>query len=185
MKNFSWEPCESHARLIHPPDLQNYMTDSTKCQEAVMMFAQKHRSSILGSDLQVLKRNASLSNDAFNPTPAGKRAQAGNAARPSYSSSVNNQPSSSQSNSKKSTTKSVGANHSASSKSSAHSTPKPGASAPVAAVRGQSLTVKKGVVNKGAKQQDPAHAALNAFDSRVFNCQYCGKVWCLNAQWLR
>lgn len=172
--------------------MQNYMTDSTKCQVAVRRFVEAHRKSFLGSDLKVLKRNDPFSDDALNPS-SGKKATTATPTAPKSSTGASSQGNGK--NSKSFAAKvggTTGSQNSISASASAQSTAqsskttnkknsssaaKPAKQAPAAYGSGQSLTVKKGAVHKGIHQEiDPAHAAVAAFDSTVFNCLSCGKV---------
>lgn len=165
------------------------MTDSVKCQEAVQSFAQAQRKSILGDNLKVLKRNDPFADDALNPS--GNKPPSHIAAVPS--SDTPSQPPGCTGNIKNSRSfsskvggpsRSQTTSTSTASTGQASKTGKTGKKNSVASskqapaqVSGQSLTVKKGVVHKGgSKQIDPAHAAVAAFHSTVFNCLSCGKV---------
>lgn len=168
--------------------LQNYMTDSVKCQEAVQSFAEAHRKSVLGSDLKVLKRNDTFSDDALNPS-AGRNSQAVSLPSAAANSPVGSSASSSkQALSKGSEQRSTSFATKAASRAQANAksckadTTSPSRLAHQATSahgRAQSLTVKRGAVHKGAPQEiDPAHAAVAEFDVSVFNCLSCGKVCC-------
>lgn len=162
------------------------MTDSLKSQQAVKRFVEAHRNGVLGSELKMLKRNASLSDGALNPyadrklPPASLQPAAAtdpSGPRPSSSTHAASKGKSQSSTSTAASSQSPDQAGAESSKTIRNSASRFAQQANLAHGTTQSLTVKRGAVHKGAsKVADPAHAAVAAFNTSVFNCLSCGKV---------